>query len=315
MSMPSPPPPVVTVRAPTSIASHPGALRAGLLLASAGAIAFSGKAILAKLIYEWPVDAVTLIFYRMLFALPLFALMAWWAGRGKARLTAPQARIVLLLGFTGYYAASMLDFMGLEYITASLERLILYLNPSFVLLLGAVIFGRRVGWRHIAAIALSYAGVLVVFAQEIGMQGAHVVLGALLVLGSALSYAMYLLLSGRLVGELGSLRLAGWAGVVASVFCIAQFALIKPWQAAWVPAPVVWLSLLNATVCTVAPILMVMMAIERIGPALTAQTGMLGPLSTIALSVWLLHEPFTPWLLLGTALVLAGIYALTRTRL
>jgi drug/metabolite transporter (DMT)-like permease len=298
----------------THAGSTPADLRSGLALASAGAIAFSGKAVIAKLIYLWPVDAATLIFFRMLFALPLFAALAWWSGRGKPRLTWPQARIVLLLGFSGYYAASMLDFMGLKYISASLERLILYLNPCFVLLLGVLLFGRRIGPRHLGAMALSYAGVLVVFAREIQAQGPHAMLGAALVLGSALSYAVYLQFSGGLVNVLGSLRLAGSAGVVASLLCLAQFAIVEPWHAALVPQQVLWLSLLNATACTVAPILMVMMAIERIGPALTAQTGMIGPLSTVTLSVWLLHEPFTPWLVLGTLLVLAGVYALTRVR-
>lgn len=285
-------------------------VRAGLALASAGAIAFSGKAILAKLIYRWPVDATTLIFFRMLFALPLFALLAWWSGRGKPALTRRQWGRVMILGFTGYYAASMLDFLGLEHVTASLERLILYLNPTFVLLLGAVLYGRRVGPRQLLAMLLSYGGVLVVFARELDIQAPHIMLGAALVLASALSYAVYLVLGGDMVAQLGALRLAAWAGCIASVLCIAQFALVEPWRAALVPAPVVWLSLLNATACTVAPIMMVMMAIERIGAALTAQTGMIGPLSTIALSVWLLHEPFTPWLVLGTALVLAGVYVL-----
>ncbi len=292
----------------------PARLRAGIALASAGAIAFSGKAIIAKLIYRWPIDATTLIFFRMVFALPLFAALAWWRGRGRAPLTRAQFGRLVVLGFTGYYAASMLDFMGLERISASLERLILYLNPTIVLLFGALFFGRRIGSRQLLAMLLSYAGVLVVFVREIDLQGAHAALGAALVLASAVSYAAYLVLGGALVGELGALRLAAWAGCVASVLCIAQFVLLKPLSAALVPAPVVWLSVLNATACTVMPIVMVMMAVERIGAALTAVTGMLGPLSTIALSVWLLHEPFTPWLLLGTVLVLSGIYALARTR-
>ena len=290
----------------------PARLRAGLALASAGAIAFSGKAIVAKLIYRWPIDATTLIFFRMVFALPLFALLAWWRGRGRARLTRVQFGRLLVLGFSGYYAASMLDFMGLERITASLERLILYLNPTIVLLLGALFFGRRLGARQWLAMGLSYCGVLVVFVRELDVQGPHVVLGAALVLASAVSYATYLVLGGNLVGELGAQRLAAWAGVIASVLCIVQFVVLKPVSAALVPAPVLWLSLLNATACTVAPIMMVMMAVERIGAALTAQTGMLGPLSTIALSVWLLHEPFTASLLLGTLFVLGGIYVLAR---
>ena len=291
-----------------------GHVRAGLVLATLGAIAFSGKAVIAKLIYRWPIDATTLIFYRMVFALPLFALLAWWSGRGKPALTRPQWTRLLILGFTGYYAASMLDFLGLEHVSASLERLILYLNPTFVLLLGAVLYGHRVGPRQIVAMLLSYAGVLVVFARELDVLGTHVILGGALVLASALSYATYLVLGGDMVAQLGARRLAAWAGCIASVLCILQFLVVEPWRAALVPAPVVWLSVLNATACTVAPIVMVMMAIERIGAAMTAQTGMIGPLSTIALSVWLLHEPFTVWLVIGTVLVLSGIYVLAGQR-
>jgi len=115
-------------------------LTSGLLLAAAGSIAFSGKAIIVKLAYRHGVDAVTLIMYRMLFALPLFLALAWWAGRGKPPLTARDWKVVAGLGFSGYYLARFLDFAGLQYITASLERLILYLNPTLVLLLGAVLF-------------------------------------------------------------------------------------------------------------------------------------------------------------------------------
>ena len=135
----------------------------GLMLALLGSIAFSGKAIIVKLAYRHGVDAVTLIMYRMLFALPLFALIAWWAGRGKAPLARRDWLGILGLGASGYYLASFLDFMGLQYITASLERLILYLNPTLVLALSVWLFGKRVTWRQLVAIAVSYSGVLLVF--------------------------------------------------------------------------------------------------------------------------------------------------------
>src|ERR1700704_2179167 len=153
----------------------------GLLLAVAGSIAFSGKAIIVKLAYRYGVDAVTLIMYRMLFALPMFVLLSWWAGRGKPALTRRDAITVVGLGFSGYYLASFLDFAGLQYITASLERLILYLNPTIVLGLGCLVFKREVTRRQLIALAVSYAGALLVFGHEARLQGAHVALGALLV--------------------------------------------------------------------------------------------------------------------------------------
>ena len=156
----------------------------GLALASLGAIAFSGKAIIVKLAYRYGVDAVTLIMLRMLFALPLFALMAWWAGRGKPALTRRDWLGVVGLGFSGYYLSSFLDFAGLAYITASLERLILYLNPTLVLLFGwiALRAGAITRWQA-AGMAVSYAGVLLVFGHELQLgQSAAAAWGTLLVL-------------------------------------------------------------------------------------------------------------------------------------
>jgi drug/metabolite transporter (DMT)-like permease len=286
----------------------------GLLLATCGAIAFSGKAIIVKLAYRYGVDAVTLIMYRMLFAMPMFVVLSWWAGRGKPPLTRRDIVTILGLGFSGYYLASFLDFAGLAYITASLERLILYLNPTIVLLLGLVVFKRRVNQRQLIALAVSYCGVLLVFGHEVTLSGAHVALGAALVFGSAVSYAIYLVYSGEEVKRLGALRLTGLATSVACVLCIAQFFILRPVSAMAVAPEVIWLSVLNATLCTFAPVLMVMMAIERIGATMAAQTGMIGPLSTILMGVMILGEPFTAWVAAGTVLVLAGIWLLAKSR-
>lgn len=283
-----------------------------MLLATVGAIAFSGKAIIVKLAYRHGVDAVTLIMYRMLFALPIFALMAWWASRGKAALTRKDWLGVLWLGFTGYYLASFLDFAGLAYISASLERLILYLNPTLVLLLGLVLYRRRITAPQILGMAISYSGVVLVFGHEITLLGREAALGALLVFLSAVSYALYLVYSGEMVKRLGALRLVGLATTVACLCCILQFLLLRPLSAAAVAPEVIWLSVLNATLCTAAPVLMVMMAIERIGASLAAQTGMVGPMSTILMGVLILGEPFTAWVAAGTVLVIAGIFVFSR---
>jgi drug/metabolite transporter (DMT)-like permease len=293
-------------------AARPVALWPGLALAMAGSIAFSGKAIIVKLAYRYGVDAVTLIMYRMLFALPLFVLLAWWAGRGKPALTGRDWRVISGLGFSGYYLASFLDFAGLAYITAGLERLILYLNPTIVLAIGVVVFRRRPSRRQLVALAVSYCGVLVAFGHEVSFQGGGAVVGAALVFASAISYAIYLVTSGEEVKRLGALRLTGLATTVACFFCIAQFFLLRPLAALAVAPEVIWLSLLNATLCTFAPVLMVMMAIERVGATVAAQTGMVGPMSTIIMGIVILGEPFTGWIVAGTVLVLAGIWLLAR---
>jgi len=287
----------------------------GLGLALAGAIAFSGKAIIVKLSYRYQVDAVTLIMMRMLFALPLFAAMAWWAGRGRPPLSARDWVAVAGLGFCGYYLSSFLDFVGLQYITASLERLILYLNPTMVMLFGWLLYRRPWKRTQMLGMAISYAGVALVFGQEVRIAGADVALGSALVFASTVSYAIYMVYSGQVVQRLGALRLVGLATTVACLCCIVQFLVLSPIDVALQVAPeVIWLSLLNASLGTAVPVLLVMMAIERVGAAATAQAGMVGPLATIFMGVWLLGEPFTATLVAGTALVLAGIFVFTRGR-
>ena len=287
----------------------------GPVLALAGAVAFSGKAIIVKLAYRDGVDAVTLIMLRMLVALPFFIAMAWWAGRGKAGLSRRDQLACAALGFSGYYLASYLDFQGLQHISASLERLILYLTPSVVVLLSWLLYGRRAGARQWLAMALAYGGMLLVFGHELTLQGSHVALGALLVFGSTLSYAAYLVYSGEVVRRIGSMRLTGWASAVASVLCLLQYALLRPLDTVLAITPRVgWLSLINGTLCTVVPVWLVMAAIERIGSSRTAQYGMVGPISTIGLGVLLLGEPFTAWVAAGTVCVLAGVTLLARAR-
>lgn len=179
----------------------------GATLCAVAAVAFSGKAVIIKLAYRHGVDALTLLALRMLFSAPLFVALAWWSGRRRE--AQPLARKDLLaiagLGLVGYYLSSYFDFLGLQYITASLERLVLFLYPTFVLLLSALLFGRRITARDVPAFALSYVGIAVVVLNDLRTQPGSAATGSLWVLGSALLYATYLIGSGRLVGRVGSL--------------------------------------------------------------------------------------------------------------
>ena len=316
-----------------STQSNPKAMAKGLFLATVGAIAFSGKAIIVKLAYRHGVDAVTLIMLRMLFAMPFFVAMVVWSQRKAQRITSAGSGVhddatrrmaaaltfrewlgVAWLGLTGYYLASFLDFAGLQYISASLERLILYLNPTIVLVLGLVLYRKKVNAMQALGMAVSYAGVLLVFGHEASLSGRDVGLGALLVLLSAISYAVYLSYSGEMVKRLGSMRLVGLATTVACFLCIVQFVLLRPLQSVLDVAPqVLWLSLFNAVFCTVVPVLLVMMAIERIGAGLAAQAGMIGPMSTILMGVLILGEPMSRWVVIGTVFVLAGVAVCSRS--
>ncbi|MEO8297877.1 MAG: DMT family transporter [Burkholderiales bacterium] len=296
-------------------ASRPAARRAwyGLLLALGAAITFSGKAIIIKLGYRYGVDSVTLLMYRMLFALPLFAWMAWRAGRGRPRLSGRDLGLVGALGFV-FYASAFLNFLGLNYISANLERLIMYLLPTVVLLVGFVLFGRTVSRLQVLALVLSYSGVLLVFGHELQIQGSHVGLGTLMIFTCVVAYAVYMVGSAELLKRLGPMRVSGWTSTVACLLCIGQFLLMRPLSAAAVPTSVLWLSLANGLVCTAAPGLLLMMAMERLGAGVTAQVGMVGPMSTILMSVLILGEPFTVWVAAGTALVMGGVWMLTRER-
>ncbi|MDH4480669.1 MAG: DMT family transporter [Rhodoferax sp.] len=294
-------------------------MASGLAMALLGAVAFSGKAIIVKLAYRHGVDTITFLMLRMLLALPFFVVMAWWSGRARGDRAPPALSRrdvlgVVWLGFTGYYLASFLDFAGLAYISASFERLVLYLNPTLVLILGALLYGRRISRFQWAGLAISYGGVVLVFGHEVQLVGEDVWLGAGLVFASAVSYALYLSYSGELVRRLGALRLVGLASCVACVFCIGQFVLLRPVSGLLVlDASVWWLSVVNATACTVVPVVLVMMAIERLGAGLAAQVGMVGPMSTLAMAALFLDEPLTPWVLGGTVLVMGGVFVCTRS--
>jgi drug/metabolite transporter (DMT)-like permease len=294
----------------------PPTRRSGLLLAAIAAVLFSAKAILAKLMYRYGIDAVTLIALRMLFALPVFATVAlietWRAREHGDRLEQGALWRIVLLGLLGYYLSSFLDFMGLQYVSASLERLILFLNPTLVLLIGMLALGQRVARRQWLAMAVSYAGIVLVFWENLRLGGSHVVLGSALVFGAALSYALYLLLSGELVRRVGSLRLVAYAMCVSSAACLLQFALVHPPSMLVQPAPVYALSLLNALACTVVPVYLTMFAVARIGAGATAQTAMIGPVSLLLFGWWILDETVTPLQLVGTGVVLAGIGLLSR---
>ena len=288
----------------------------GPALAVVGVHGFSYKAILIKLAYAWaPIDALTLLTLRMIYSAPFFALMAWWATRRPHAGTISRRDWMLLgwLGFIGYYIASLLDFIGLEYITASLERLILFLYPTLVVLLSAAFLRQRIGARTLAALALSYAGILLVFFNDLSFTGVPRVLwlGSGLVFGSALCYALYLVGCGPVIGRLGSLRFIAWAMLISSAFVFSQFLTTRPLAALAVPPSIHLLSLAMALFSTVLPTFFIAEAIKRIGADQTSLIGSLGPVFTIALGYWILGEPVHVVQLAGVALVLAGVTLVT----
>lgn len=297
-------------------AADPRPRRIGFALAASGAILFSAKAILAKLHYRYGVDALDVLALRMAYSAPFFVLLAVReTASARARMQPLQRRdigLVVVLGLLGYYLSSLLDFWGLEYVPVSLERLILFLNPTFVLLIGLFAFGRRVARRQWLAMAVSYAGVALVFAENLRIEGDHVALGAVLVFGAALSYALYLALSGELVQRIGSLRLVAYAMCVSTAATLIHYLIARHAPALLaLPLQVHALALANAVFCTFLPVTFTMAAVARIGAGSTAQLSVLGPVSLVFLGGWILGETVTWLQIAGTAVVLAGVLVLT----
>ena len=285
----------------------------GPLLAVVGVLGFSFKAILIKLAYAWePIDAVTLLTLRMIYSAPIFLLMALFAtarGRGSAPIMRSDWLRILWLGFIGYYLASLVDFMGLQYVTAALERLMLYLYPTLVVVLSAIFLRQRITGRIALALLLSYAGIALVFGRDLTFSGdPHALwLGGGLVFASSFFYALYLIGAGPVIARLGSLRFIALAMLTSAAFVFAQFAATRPASALAAPARIQLLSLTMAIFSTVLPTYFIAEAIKRIGANRTSLVGSLGPAFTIGLGYWILSEP-VHWIQLGgAALVLAGV--------
>ena len=284
------------------------------MLVAIAAIAFSGKAVIIKLAYRYGVDPVTLLALRMLFSAPFFLLLGWWATRasGIERLTARDHCALIALGFIGYYLASYFDFLGLQYITAALERLLLFIHPTFVVLFSALLFKRRITGRDVFAIVVSYLGIALVFGHDAATQPGNVALGSAWVLLSALFYAAYLIGSGRIVHRVGTLRFAAYAGLVSSIAVVVHFLVTR--EAGLIvrqPLAVYGLSLLMAVVSTVLPIVLTMEGIRRVGASHASIVASIGPLATIGLGAMFLGEAITGIQIAGAALVLTGVLAIS----
>jgi len=286
----------------------------GLAFALVAAIGFSAKSILVKLAYREGVDAVTLLALRMAFSVPFFAATALWSRLRHAEpVAARDALLILLLGLTGYYLSSYLDFLGLQYVSAGLERLILFLYPTLTVLLTAALYRRRVGRRVRAAMALCYAGILLVFLHDAGHAQANVVLGAALVFCSTLAYSVYLVGAGHAIGRIGAVRFTAYAMIVASAASLAQFGATRGAAALQVSARALGLALAMALFSTVLPVFLLSLAIRRIGAARASLIGSVGPVSTIFLAWLFLQEDVTLLQIAGSALVLAGVLLISRT--
>ena len=284
---------------------------AGYVFAALGAAFFSTKPIFIKLAYAEQVDAALMLAYRMIFAMPVFAAIGVWAwlqrrANGEPPPSARDVARAAFVGFLGYYVASQFDFAGLMFITAQLERLVLFTYPLFVMFLGALLYGERITGSGVLAALITYAGLAIVFVLDLPEGGRDTAIGTLLVLGAAISFALHQIYTKRFMAPIGSALFTAIALCSASVFCILHQWIVGAGNFAASPR-FLWLSAGCAIVATVLPTFLINAGLARISSAAVSMISTVSPVVTIALAVWILDEPFTFADAIGSTMVLAGV--------
>ena len=282
----------------------------GIAFAFFGVLAFSFRPILIKLSYAaHPVSPNTLLFLRMTLSLPFFLAIAWWLRRQPPRLTRRDWFNLGLLGFIGYYGASFLDFIGLQYVGAGVGRLILFLFPTLVLLLSFLFLHKRPTARELAALAVSYAGIALVVSTQVAptSEGRLFLFGAFLIFGGAFLYAVYLVAGSQVVKRIGSMRFTAYSMAISSLPAILQFFILEPASALTLPNAVWLYAIVLATFSTVLPVFLQAEALKRIGANHFAIIGAVGPVSVAVTSALGLDEPFTWVQAVGGLLVIFGV--------
>lgn len=288
----------------------------GMAMVLISSIAFSSKAIMVKLAYAYAVDSATLIALRMAFSIPFFIGLIIWLRYTKVigRLSRNDVGQLLFIGVVTGYGSMWLNFEGLQYVTAGLERVILFLYPTLVIVINAVVHKHKITKYELFALLASYAGVFLVVGHDLAMpttEASHTLLGAGLILASAIAYAVYLVLSGRLIPRLGALLFTAYGMVIISMTSAVHFLMTEEVSAAMqLPTEVYGLSLMMALIATVIPAMFLNMGIARLGSNKASLLSSIGPVSTILLAWIFLGEAMTLLQIAGTMLVLIGVLAI-----
>ncbi|CBL44574.1 Integral membrane protein DUF6 [gamma proteobacterium HdN1] len=288
----------------------------GLAYMLAGTFFFSAKAVLVKLAYQYPIDAVTLLTLRMGMALPFYLIIGIFVFRTKLPTPLRWADHfnVIAFGFAGYYLASLFDLMGLQYISAGLERLILYLYPTIVLLLSMVLFKRKIGRVEWTALLVAYIGVLIVYAKDAAILGAQGPLGVVLIFLCAVTFAIYVVGSGYMIPRMGAMRFTVYAMSVACVAIIIHFFLTRPLASLNVQVELLVISAIIAVFCTVLPTFLMAWGIKLLGAPRAALVGTVGPMLTILLAYFILGEEFTWVHAVGMLMVVIAVSFIGRQK-
>ena len=280
----------------------------GAALMFGGAILFSAKAVMVKLAYNYGVEPVSLLALRMIFSLPFYIVIALLSAKKQDNKPITKDWFLLvLLGIVGYYLSSLFDFTGLKYITANLERLILFIYPTLVVVFSAILFRIPIGRKEWIALACTYFGIFIVFYFKDAQLPTDIALGALLIFLSAVTYAFFLMGSGRLIPKFGSTNFTTYVMIVSCIAVIAHNFIFNKVSLFDLPAGVYVISVLMAIFSTVIPSFLISESIANMGSGPASIVASIGPVSTIILSYIFLKEPFGLIQGLGTAFVLTGV--------
>ncbi len=289
--------------------------RLGVLVAVFGVVMFSAKAIMVKLAYMYAIDSVSLLLLRMLFSLPVYLVIVFLIKSSKeAAVKKTDYLWLLFFGFVGYYLASYFDFLGLQYIKAGLERIILFIYPTLVVLISRVFLKTKITRTQVAAILITYLGVVIAFSDEINISSEQTLLGAVLIFFSALTYAMYLVGSGWLIPKFGVVKFTSYAMIVSTICVVIHYGIISDFNLLEYPKEVYYLSFAMAILSTVIPSFLVSTSIKIIGSSNFSIIGSIGPISTIILANIFLDEGLTGYQVIGTLIVIAGVFLISRAK-
>lgn len=287
----------------------------GVLFAILGVVLFSAKAVLVKLAYKYNIDSVTLLLFRMVFSMPFYILIALY----KKPLNPSQIKLkdylwLVCFGFVGYYLASYFDFLGLQYIKAGLERIILFIYPTIVVVLSWLVFKKKISKIQLLAIFITYLGVVIIFWNEIGVTGDNVLWGGFLVFLSAITYASYLVGSGWLIPKFGVLTFTAYAMLVSTFCVIIHYIFVGDYDLFNYPIEVYLLAIVMSIFSTLIPSFLVSKAIDSLGASTFSIFGSLGPVSTIVLAYFFLDEKISFIQLMGMLVVIFGIILVSRKK-
>ncbi|MCZ8155625.1 MAG: DMT family transporter [Leptospira sp.] len=285
----------------------------GAILVLFGAILFSAKAVVVKLTYTYQISATTSLFFRMFFAFPFLVWIAYSEEKkATKRISRREWSSLILMGIVGYYLASLFDFLGLQYITAGLERIILFIYPTLVVLLSFLFFKTRIHLKEVISLLLTYTGVAIAYSQDLKVGEANdVSLGAFFILLSALTYAIYLMGSGSMIPKIGAKRFTAYALAISSIVVFLHFLFFGKWSELSQPIEFYGLAFILGTVNTVVPAIFVSEGIKKVGSKTAAIIGSVGPMSTLLLAYWFLGEQISIFHAIGTIFVLSGVFLIS----